>query len=180
MFDVVMFYFQGQKRAQYEIRHCCMFFSSVRSTSTHRKVGALRKGDVVIGKLEHDSHADTIVLGQNAVILGYTGRECEVSPYTDTYESIKGVPIVKGATGYTSATTGERCILVFNEALGKTDKFPAAYKYCTINIVLRRRHVPCHVNTVSVSINMTHDMTRYTSHHYSFTTRHDVEHQHPV
>ena len=117
MFDVVMFYFQGQKRAQYEIRHCCMFFSSVRSTSTHRKVGALRKGDVVIGKLEHDSHADTIVLGQNAVILGYTGRECEVSPYTDTYESIKGVPIVKGATGYTSKATGERWILVFNEAL---------------------------------------------------------------
>ena len=49
-----------------------------------------------------------------------------------------------------------------------------------INIVLRRRDVSCHVNTVSVSINMTHDMTRYASHHYSFTTRHDVEHQHPV
>ena len=51
------------------------------------------------------------------LILVYTGRECEVSSYTDTYESIKKVPIVTGATGYTSPTTGQRSILILNEAL---------------------------------------------------------------
>ena len=51
------------------------------------------------------------------LILVYTGRECEVSSYTDTYESIKKVPIVTGATGYTPPTTGQRSILILNEAL---------------------------------------------------------------
>lgn len=74
--------------------------------------------------LEHDSHADTIVLGKNAVIMGYTGRECEVFPYTDQYEGIKGVPIVKGATGYTDSSTGERWILIFNEALFMGTQLP--------------------------------------------------------
>jgi hypothetical protein len=77
-----------------------------------------------VSPLEHDSHADTIVLGKNAVIMGYTGRECEVFPYTDQYEGIKGVPIVKGATGYTDSSTGERWILIFNEALFMGTQLP--------------------------------------------------------
>jgi hypothetical protein len=64
-----------------------------------------------------DSHADTVVLGKNCVILAYTGRECDVSPYTDYYDAIKGVPIVTGATAWTCQADGETYILVFNEAL---------------------------------------------------------------
>jgi hypothetical protein len=67
--------------------------------------------------MELDSHADTIVLGSNAVILQYTSRECDVSPYSDSYDPIQNVPIVKGATAVTNATTGETLILVFNEAI---------------------------------------------------------------
>ena len=44
--------------------------------------------DIHHERVELDSHADTTVLGRNCVILQYTGRECEVSPYSDTYESI--------------------------------------------------------------------------------------------
>jgi hypothetical protein len=40
-----------------------------------------------------------------------------VSLYTDSYDAIKGVPIVKGATAWTSDLTGETFILVFSEAL---------------------------------------------------------------
>ena len=69
------------------------------------------------GRMELDSHADTIVLGRNAIILQYTSRECDVAPYSDTYEPIRNVPIVTGATAITSATTGETIILVFNEAI---------------------------------------------------------------
>jgi hypothetical protein len=40
------------------------------------------------------------------VILHYTGRECDVSPYTEVYESVKVVPIVSGATAWTDEETG--------------------------------------------------------------------------
>jgi hypothetical protein len=75
----------------------------------------------IYGRMELDSHADTVVLGRNCVILSYTGRECDVSPYTDVYDAIKEVPIVTGATAWTSQVTGETCILVFHEALWMGD-----------------------------------------------------------
>ena len=65
---------------------------------------------------ELDSHADTIVAGRNTMVLSYTDRVCEVSPYSDDYESIKDVPIITAATGYTSAQ-GDNYILILNEAL---------------------------------------------------------------
>ena len=37
------------------------------------------------GRIELDSHADTIVLGRNCVILTYTVKEYEVSPYSDKH-----------------------------------------------------------------------------------------------
>jgi hypothetical protein len=67
--------------------------------------------------MELDLHADTIVLGKNCVVLAYTGRECDVSPYTESYAAIRGVPIVSGATAWTCQLTGETLILVFHEAL---------------------------------------------------------------
>ena len=67
-----------------------------------------------IGTVELDSHADTTVFGRNFLILGYTGRECDVMPYTDTYESVKGVPIVTAATAWTNLESGETFILVFH------------------------------------------------------------------
>ena len=49
--------------------------------------------------------------------MSFTGRECEVSPYSNSYESINKVPIVTGAIGYTSPISGKRLILIFNEEL---------------------------------------------------------------
>ena len=43
-----------------------------------------------------DSHADTTVLGSNCVVLAYTGKEGEVSPYADEYDAIRNVPEVTG------------------------------------------------------------------------------------
>ena len=43
-------------------------------------------------------------------------------PYTDTYESIKRVPIAKAGTAWTSPETGATYILVFNEGLWMGDK----------------------------------------------------------
>jgi len=62
------------------------------------------------------------VFGTNCVVLAFTGRECDVSPYMDTYDSIKSVPIAKAGTAWTSPESGTAFILVFNEALWMGDK----------------------------------------------------------
>ena len=50
------------------------------------------------GRIELDTHADTIVFGQSFILLSETERECDISPYTDEYEVINNVPIVSAAT----------------------------------------------------------------------------------
>lgn len=78
----------------------------------------------VFGNLEMDSHADTCVLGKNFVQLHSTGRECDVFPYTDEYDGIKGVPIVTGGTAWTCQKSGETFVLVVNEGLWMPDQVP--------------------------------------------------------
>jgi hypothetical protein len=59
--------------------------------------------DVFHGCNQLDSHADVIVLGQNSVILQYTGRKCDIVPYSDSYQpAMRKVPIVTGATAITN------------------------------------------------------------------------------
>ena len=74
--------------------------------------------------MELDSHADTVVLGSNAVVLQYMGNECEVSPYSDEYEAISNVPVVCGATLWMDQNDNQGYILVFNEALWMGDTLP--------------------------------------------------------
>ena len=84
-------------------------------------VSQLTAGKAQYGTIEMDSHADTCVLGSNCVITAYTGKECEVSPYSNDYESVQNVPIVTGCTAWTSPETGDTIILVFNESLWMGD-----------------------------------------------------------
>mmetsp|Transcript_16579 Transcript_16579/g.25067 ORF Transcript_16579/g.25067 Transcript_16579/m.25067 type:complete len:243 (-) Transcript_16579:3911-4639(-) len=74
--------------------------------------------DVTIfdGRVEMDTHADTFVAGRNCLLMHYTERVCDVSPYSEEYKAKTNVPIVQVATGYTSAD-GKRYILIINEAL---------------------------------------------------------------
>ena len=58
------------------------------NSTNRRNIAAMKANkkkttsELKIGKVELDSHADTIVAGSNCVIMHYTGRECDVSPYT--------------------------------------------------------------------------------------------------
>jgi hypothetical protein len=52
----------------------------------------------------------------------YTGKECDVLPYTEAYEAIKSVPIVEAATAYDHTDTGETTILSLNEAIWMGDQ----------------------------------------------------------
>ena len=69
------------------------------------------------GCIELDSHTNTIVLGKNCVILSHTGRSCEVMPYSNTYDTITDVPVITGATLWSSPHDRDKFILIFNEAL---------------------------------------------------------------
>ena len=109
-------------------RKICLFHSSQRREIGGARVVARMQAlenqcphDPIFGQVEMDSHADTCVLGKNFIILHLTGRECDVHPYTDSYEGIKGVQIVTGATSWTCQDTGETFILVIHEALWMPD-----------------------------------------------------------
>ena len=70
-----------------------------------------------VARCEMDSHADTCVAGPNFVVDEYTGENCDVVPYSNDYQPIKGVPIVNASTAYTHPETGETVILRFNQVL---------------------------------------------------------------
>ena len=50
---------------------------------TPRRIGATNT--IKHGRIELETNADTIVFGQSFILLSETGRECDVSPYTDEY-----------------------------------------------------------------------------------------------
>ena len=67
-------------------------------------------------------HADMTVLGLNCVILSYTGKECEVSPYSSVYEAVRNVPVVTGAMVWMNIMDGMAYLLIFHESLWMGDK----------------------------------------------------------
>ena len=74
------------------------------------------------GRIELDTHADTAVMESNCVVLSYTGKECEVSPYSSQYEGVQNVPVVTGAMVWTNAADGMAYLLIFHESLWMGDK----------------------------------------------------------
>ena len=98
--------------------------STRRPRNTSQSNGQTNRALPTHGRIELDSHADTVVLGSNAVVLHYTGNVCEVSPYSDEYEAISNVPVVRGATLWTDQNDNQGYILVFNEALWMGDTLP--------------------------------------------------------
>ena len=111
---VVSLFAQGPTRHS---RHLSRSLSSVhRPVSSNAKIKPTSLPTE--GCIELDSHADTILLGANCVILSHTGQSCEVMPYSDTYDAITDVPVITGATLWTSPHNMDKFILIFNEALG--------------------------------------------------------------
>ena len=95
-------------------------------TSSTRRISSAKRSQsttakIIYAKCELDSHADTTVAGSNCVILHYTGKECDVTPYRDDYQPVSNIPIVTAATAWQSPSTGQTYILVFNEALWMGD-----------------------------------------------------------
>ena len=53
--------------------------------------------------------------------MSYTGKVCDVSPYSEAYQPMENIPIVTAATAWQSPVTGRTYILIFNEALWMGD-----------------------------------------------------------
>ena len=101
------------------IRRTCLFRSISRRVSSAMVSAMKKRGQAQIrsGRIELDSHANTIVAGANCIIMEYTGKSCDVSPYRDDYESVTDIPIVHAAIAWRSPHTGQTYILMFHEAL---------------------------------------------------------------
>ncbi len=70
-----------------------------------------------VARCELDLHADTCVAGPNFLILDYTGKQCDVTHYTNGYQPIINVSVVKAATAFTDKSTGETIVLQYNQVL---------------------------------------------------------------
>jgi len=70
-----------------------------------------------LSNLEMDSHADTSCFGSNFTPISFTGQTCDVTPYTDSYEAMKDVPIASAATAWDNPETGTTIILEFHQGL---------------------------------------------------------------
>ena len=94
----------------------CRIITKVKANDpTSRIIGATNTIKHVI--IDIDTHSDTIVFGQSFILLSETGRECDVSPYTDEYEEIKNFPIVLTETAQTLLELAETFIIIFHEGL---------------------------------------------------------------
>ena len=49
--------------------------------------------------------------------LEFTGKRCDVTPYTNNYQPITNVPVVNAVTVFTDESSGETAILHFNQVL---------------------------------------------------------------
>ena len=93
-------------------------FKSSKRTQGNTTVSRVSQvsGERVYGQSEMDSQADTIVAGKKCIVMNHTSRSCEVMPYSDQYDLLKDVSIVRAAIGYRSSN-GQGYILILNEAL---------------------------------------------------------------
>jgi hypothetical protein len=64
-----------------------------------------------LNQLELDSHTDTCVAGANTRVTDYTNTKVSVSPFLDSYEAIKDVPIATVATAWDDPDRRSECSL---------------------------------------------------------------------
>jgi hypothetical protein len=95
-------------------------WSSISSVRINDKLFQTTEGTV--RKCEMDTHAENCVAGSNFLVCEFNGTMCEVTPFTDQYQSMKGVLIVSAATAWTDEETGKTIILYFNQVLWYGDK----------------------------------------------------------
>ena len=70
-----------------------------------------------VARLEIDNHADTCCFGSNFLPIYFTGKVCDVSPFSDAYKPTQNVQICGAVTAWDDPTTGFTWILEFHQGL---------------------------------------------------------------
>ena len=66
-----------------------------------------------LGRAELDSHADTCAVNDTAYVLEYSGVTAEVAPFSQAYDKMQNIPIVKAALAYDDTETGQTYITFY-------------------------------------------------------------------
>jgi hypothetical protein len=110
----------GDQMSRRKARQITPVFTSCRHVNDDIRIVSKMKtmgNSSKLGRAELDSHADTCCAGATAAVIEYTGKTCDVSPFSKEYSAMQNIPIVKAATAYDDAETGETFILVLGQAL---------------------------------------------------------------
>eukprot|EP00957_Ditylum_brightwellii_P156135 11884247-Ditylum_brightwellii.AAC.1 len=76
-----------------------------------------KNDDIVKGRIQVDSHADTMCEGKNTLPLHHTGQVYNVMQYSTEYKPIKDVPIKGAIMAWTSPLTGQTILLELQQVL---------------------------------------------------------------
>jgi hypothetical protein len=99
-----------------------MTISSLSRTERTADLRRIFKAWCNLNQLELDSHANTCVAGTNTRVMDYADTKVSVSPFSDSYEAIKDVPIATVATAWDDPTKGKVTVLYIHEALYFLDR----------------------------------------------------------
>jgi hypothetical protein len=70
-----------------------------------------------VNQSELDSHTDMCVACANTRVMDYTDTKVSVSPFSDSYQAIKDVPISTVAMAWDDSATGDLTVPYIHEAL---------------------------------------------------------------
>ena len=101
----------------------CQYYPTFHiAKSKKHKAPPLTEDEILQGcKLGLDSHADVHCIGRHARIVDiFEGRVCNVQPFNDSYEPMKGIKTTNAAFAY-DTEQGETYILEVNQALDFSD-----------------------------------------------------------
>ena len=68
------------------------------------------------GTTDMDTHADMCVVGRNFRPISFTGEQCTVSPYTESYKPIQDIKVCFACTAVDYDETGETLTVDVNQA----------------------------------------------------------------
>ena len=91
-------------------------FSYLISSSGKDNDVSIKNTDNNVSRKEFDSHANMIVVGENARVVNWTGRKAKVQPYSPNYEA-QNIPIVDATILYECPYSGKRVVLVVRDSL---------------------------------------------------------------
>ncbi|MGH3053527.1 MAG: hypothetical protein ACRDL7_00940, partial [Gaiellaceae bacterium] len=88
-----------------------------RRVDLNRKISEVTSQTMVKARADLDSHADTSCAGAGTVVIEYTNKTCDVSPFATEYEPLVQIPVIKAGTAYNDPITGVTYILILSQAL---------------------------------------------------------------